>query len=130
MTKDLIYLHVDDDLYKAETLFRRHKIRHIPVIKGKTLVGILSLTDLLRVGFADVVNEEDDQTDNMAYEMFSLKQVMTRVPQCITPETTIKVAADILAHREFHALPVVDGRTIVGMLTTTDIIRYFLERVY
>lgn len=45
MTTELILLNLTDDLYKAEKLFKKHKIRHLPVVSGKKIVGILSYTD-------------------------------------------------------------------------------------
>lgn len=44
MTTELILLNLTDDLYKAEKLFKKHKIRHLPVVSGKKIVGILSYT--------------------------------------------------------------------------------------
>jgi CBS domain-containing membrane protein len=49
MTKNVIKLNSTDDLTKAEALFKKHHIRHIPVVQGNTIVGMLSLTDLLRI---------------------------------------------------------------------------------
>jgi CBS domain-containing protein len=46
----------------------------------------------------------------------------------VSPETTIKEAAEILATREFHALPVCKGDLLVGIVTTTDLIKYLLEQ--
>lgn len=49
-------------------------------------------------------------------------------PETISQEDTIKDASKILADREFHALPVVDHGKVVGIITTTDIINYFLQQ--
>jgi CBS domain-containing membrane protein len=46
----------------------------------------------------------------------------------ISPETTIKEAAEILAENEFHALPVCYNDLLIGMVTTTDLIKYLLEQ--
>lgn len=130
MTTELVQLNVSDDLYKAERLFNKHNIRHIPVLEGKRIVGILSLTDLMRISYADVIDEDDDTVESVVYNMFKLPQVMTKVPKTVTSDTTIKDAATILATREFHALPVVDNDELVGIITTTDVIRYYLNEVY
>ena len=53
---------------------------------------------------------------------------MAKVPLAISPDTTIKEAAEILAEQTFHALPVTDNGNLVGMLTTTDLIKYLLEQ--
>jgi CBS domain-containing protein len=88
------------------------------------------MTDLMRISYADVIDEDDDTVESVVYNMFKLPQVMTRVPETVTPDTTIREAAAILSTREFHALPVVDGDELVGIVTTTDVIRYFLEECY
>ncbi|THD69856.1 CBS domain-containing protein [Robertkochia marina] len=130
MTTELVQLNISDDLYKAERLFSKHKIRHIPVLDGKKIVGILSLTDLMRISYADVIDEDDDTVESVVYNMFRLSQVMTRVPETVSSESTIKEAASILASRNFHALPVVDNDELVGIVTTTDVIRYYLNEAY
>ncbi len=51
MTKELVTLCLQDDLYKAEKLFEKHPIRHILVVENTHIVGVLSLSDLQRVSF-------------------------------------------------------------------------------
>ncbi len=51
MTKNIIKLNVSDSLNKAERLFKENKIRHIPVMDGTKIIGMLSYTDLLRNQF-------------------------------------------------------------------------------
>lgn len=127
MSTQLIKLNLTDELKKAEKLFKKNKIRHIPVVNGNTIVGMLSYTDLLRISFADAV-EEDEVVDVMVYNMFTIEQVMTKKLTTITPDTTIKEAAEILSTHEFHALPVVEDDLLVGILTTTDVIKYLLAQ--
>lgn len=128
MTKNVIKLNSTDDLTKAEALFKKHHIRHIPVVQGNTIVGMLSLTDLLRISFADAVDEEAREVDTTVYNMFSIEQVMARHLVTVSPETTIREVAEILASREFHALPVVLDELLVGIVTTTDLIKYLLAQ--
>jgi len=128
MTKNVIKLNSTDDLTKAEALFKKHHIRHIPVVQGNTIVGMLSLTDLLRISFADAVDEEPMEVDTTVYNMFSIEQVMARHLVTVSPETTIREVAEILASREFHALPVVLDELLVGIVTTTDLIKYLLAQ--
>lgn len=128
MTKNVVKLNISDDLTKAEDLFKKHKIRHIPVVSGSKLLGILSYTDLLRISFADSVDDDSDIVDTTVYNMFTVEQVMAKRLTVITPETTIKDAAEILSENEFHALPVCEGEILLGILTTTDLIKYLLEQ--
>jgi CBS domain-containing protein len=126
MTTNVVKINVTDDLTKAEQLFKKHHIRHIPVVSGNSIVGMLSYTDLLRISFVDAVEEDADVVDVTVYNMFTVEQVMTKKLVTISPEATIKEAAEILATHEFHALPVVHNQLLVGIVTTTDVIKYLL----
>lgn len=128
MTTSIIKLNITDTLTKAETLFKKNHIRHIPVVNSNKIVGMLSYTDLLRISFADAVDEDDTIIDSTVYNMFSVEQVMSKNLVSISPETTIKATAEILAKREFHALPVCEGNLLVGIVTTTDLIQYLIDQ--
>jgi CBS domain-containing protein len=91
------------------------------------IIGMLSYTDLLRISFADAIEDEDD-VDTTVYNMFTVEQVMAKKLVSISPETTIKEAAQILASKEFHALPVCEGDLLVGIITTTDLIKYLIDQ--
>jgi len=128
MTKNVVKLNLSDDLTKAEMLFKKHHIRHIPVVFSNKIVGMLSYTDLLRISFADAIDDDEDVVDATVYNMFTVEQVMAKKLISIAPETTIKEAAEILARKEFHALPVCEGELLVGIITTTDLIKYLIDQ--
>ncbi len=128
MSTQLVVLNTTDSLEKAERLFKKHHIRHIPVIMGKKIVGMLSLTDLLRISFADGAYEEEDEVETVVYEMFTIPQVMAKKIKTVSPDTTIKEVAELLSKEEFHALPVELNGELVGIVTTTDLIRYLLKQ--
>lgn len=127
MTAQVISITTDTRLEEAEAMFRKHKVRHLPVTKNKELVGILSLTDLQRISFASSFGEAEDEIDNAMYEMLGVSQIMQSKPVSIQLNASVKDAAEILASREFHALPVVDGNQLVGIITTTDLIKFLLN---
>lgn len=128
MTSNVIKLNLTDDLTKAESLFKKHHIRHIPVVNGNHIVGMLSYTDLLRISFADAVYEDEENIDVTVYNMFSVEQVMARNLVKVSPDTSIREVAEILSKREFHALPVVLDELLVGIVTTTDLIKYLIDQ--
>jgi CBS domain-containing protein len=128
MTKNIVKLNLTDDLSKAETLFKTNKIKHIPVVSNCKIVGILSLNDLLRVCCTEADDVEDLDLESVVYNMFSIKQAMTKNVITVKPYTTIKEAATILAENDFHALPVCEGENLVGIVTSTDLINYLLEQ--
>jgi len=126
MTKDVITLTLDDSLFNAEKLFKKHRIRHIPVVGNDRIIGMLSLTDLLRISFVDSYN--DEQTiDTAIYNMLTISQVMANNPKKVPSNSTIKDVASLLASREFHALPVVDNERLVGIVTTTDLLNFLID---
>jgi len=66
--------------------------------------------------------------DVMVYNTFTIGQVMKRNIVTVSTSNSIKEVAKILATQEFHALPVVDNNTLVGIVTTTDLIKYLLKQ--
>ena len=127
MTKNIIALDKSDDLIRAEELFKRYNIRHIPVVRQEQIIGMLSYTDLLKISFADATDDDLD-IETVVYNMYSIEQVMAKDLVSVTSKTTIREVAEILAEKEFHALPVVDDSILVGIVTTTDLIKYLLDQ--
>lgn len=127
MTTNVVTLTTKDDLVTAEETFKKNRIRHIPVVSGDAILGILSYTDLMRISFADAIDDDEHDVDTMVYNMFSIEQVMVKDVVSVPPTATVKEVAQFLAQKEFHALPVVDEGKLVGIVTTTDLIRYLLE---
>jgi CBS domain-containing protein len=108
-------------------LFRKHKIRHLPVLNGKKISGIISRTDINRLTFGALF-ENQEGADEAVLEILSIPQVMTGKPRVVQEDDTIKTVAEIFASEEFHALPVVENGELRGIVTTTDVIRYMLEQ--
>ncbi|WP_299680495.1 CBS domain-containing protein [uncultured Tenacibaculum sp.] len=128
MSANLVTLSSIDDLTTAEELFKTHEIRHIPVVQGEEIIGMLSHTDLLRVSYAETVQEYETEVDIVLNSIFTIEQVMTKNVVTVNSTDTIKEVAEILSTREFHALPVIENNVLVGIVTTTDLIKYLLEQ--
>mgnify|MGYP005992195133 FL=1 len=128
MSTDLITVNLTNNLVEAEKLFNENSIRHIPVVSGEDIIGILSLTDLLRVSFVDTYGSDESDVDTAVYNMLSIEQVMVKNLISVSSTQTIKEVAEVLAKNEFHALPVVDDGKLVGIVTTTDLLNYLLEQ--
>lgn len=126
MTSQLFTVEKTESLTEVERLMKRKHIRHVPVVEDNKIIGIVSLTDLQRLSytssFADEENEGDD--DVAIFNILSLDQVMIRNPFCIQKNATVGDACDVLIRMDFHALPVVDGGELIGIVTTTDLLRY------
>ncbi|MGB0523484.1 MAG: CBS domain-containing protein [Flammeovirgaceae bacterium] len=132
MTANVIAINPSLSLLEAQNLFRKHKIRHLPVVKDEKLIGILSLTDLQRVSFASISGDGELSSDSALIEMLNVEHIMRKEPTSVSDNQTIADVAEILAEEEFHALPVTQSGTnkLVGIVTTTDLIRYMLKKEY
>nr|WP_298001699.1 CBS domain-containing protein [uncultured Flavobacterium sp.] len=127
MSKQLVTLTIKNSLYDAEKLFKKHKIRHLPVVEDHKLVGVLSYSDLLKISYADVTEGEED-VEAVVYDMFSIVQVMAKAPVTVTTETPLKEVIQQLIQQTFHSLPVIEENgDLVGIVTTTDLLEYFLK---
>ncbi len=128
MTHNVQTVNLNDELSDVVDTLKKHKIRHIPVVDGKEVAGIISRTDINRLTFGSLF-ENQEGADEAVLTMLSVSQVMTAKPRLVKIDATVKDVAEIFAQEEFHALPVVDDNgSLVGIVTTTDIIKYLLEQ--
>lgn len=129
MTSQVVTVDVQSTLADVEHIMKKKHIRHIPIVDEGNIIGIVSLTDLQRLSytssFAEV--EEGQEEEVPIYNLLTLDQVMVRNPFCIQKNATVGDACDVLLKMDFHALPVVDGKALMGIVTTTDLLRYFSE---
>ena len=127
MSSNVVFVHYNDPLKKVESIMKKRHIRHLPVIKEGELVGMVSLTDLQRLSFTANLSLSSSEDELPLYEMIALDQVMVNNPKTIKESSTIKEVAQILCDHEFHALPVVEEGILVGMVSTTDLMKYILN---
>ena len=127
MSTDLKTVTCDDSLKEVEMLMQKYRIRHIPVLNDNKLHGIISLTDLQRISFADGYNSSEKDVDYVIYDLLTLEQVMVKNPITIQKSDTIKNAGTIIIQHNFHALPVVEGEELVGIVTSTDLLKYLIS---
>ena len=117
MTRGLVTIPENAQLYQAAQLMDAHRVHGLPVIDDdRTLVGVLSPTDLLRVR-------------SMAHLWSGLtglavKHVMTTPAITVSVDETLDDAAKLMKSHRVHRLVVIgsDGATPVGMLSVTDLI--------
>ncbi|QSB27288.1 CBS domain-containing protein [Flavobacterium circumlabens] len=127
MTKSVITVNQMDDLKEVVAKLKSNAIRHIPVVNGNEVIGIISRSDINRLTFGALF-EGQEGADEAILEMLSIAQIMTSKPKTVSPETSIRDLVEIFAKEEFHALPVVDKGILKGIVTTTDVMHYFLEQ--
>lgn len=127
MTSDVFTIQETGSLQEAVEIIRKNKIRHLPVMNGNEVSGIISRTDLNRLTFGALFDNQEG-ADEAVLAMLSIPQVMTAKPRTVQSTDIIKDVAEIFATEEYHALPVVDNTELKGIVTTTDVISYMLEQ--
>ena len=125
MTTNVLFVHYNNKLDEVERVMNAQKARHIPVLKEGRLNGIVSLTDLQRLGFTKSISGTDDKS--AVYDSLCLEDVMMNNPVTLSSKATLKEVVEILMKSEFHALPVVDNEVFMGIVTTTDLMSFILE---
>ena len=128
MTKEVVTCDINQPLRDVNHLFATHHIRHMPILSEEALVGIISKTDIMRISFGNIFGDEEVDDDDEVFDMLSINQVMKHSPVTVEASTPIHEAARTFAQSEFHALPVTNNGKLVGILTTTDVIRYFMAK--
>jgi CBS domain-containing membrane protein len=128
MTADPIAVHEKQKLSDVHRLIVERKIHHVPVVSGRRIVGLISATDLLRVSWGDV-NQQDPRQVDVLLDTLAIRDVMQEDIVTMRRNETVRRAAELLAQGEYHSLPVLDeDDQLVGMVTSTDVIRYLLEQ--
>ena len=101
-------------LGEARRLLAEHRIRHVPVVLGGRLVGIVSDRDL-----RSATASHGPTTP--------VSLIMTRNVVTVTPQTRVDEAARIILAGRFGGLPVVEGDELVGIATETDLLRALID---
>lgn len=126
MAKVLIAVPTNKKISEVNELFKEYNIRHIPVTEGTKLAGVISKNDISKLGYG--TGDTDQNALNAIYDTFELKDIMVSKPLTVSPDTNIKDVAEILSEQSFHSLPVVEDNEVVGIVTTTDLVKYLLEQ--
>ncbi len=128
MAADPITVHEKQKLSDVHQLIVERKIHHVPVVSGRRLIGLISATDLLRVSWGDVNRQDPRQVDALL-DTLTIRDVMQEDIVTVRRSDTVRHAAELLAHGQYHSLPVLDDTgMLAGMVTSTDLIGYLLDQ--
>lgn len=127
MTENVITIHEDTCLLKVYKQLKENKIHHIPVVNDQNeMTGIISFQDIVQLFHPSSVYDHPKAWDKTKHVLETLlaKEVMTKEVFGLTPTSKMKEAAQLLLRNDFHCVPILHNRQVVGMITTIDIIRY------
>jgi CBS domain-containing membrane protein len=127
MTTDLVTSHINQPLSEISAAMAEGGFHHMLIVNGTKLAGLISSTDLLKVSYQ--YGQDPRQTDAVLDHTVSVSALMTTELQTIGRNQTIRDAVTIFAEGKIHSLPVVDDdSTLVGLVTTTDALRYLRDQ--
>ena len=122
MAKEVSTLGRNDTLDLADDVMALGRIRHLPVLDEGRVVGVVSQRDLFRSALAAALGY-GERAQRMLLKTIRVKEVMSEPAIVVSPEATVQEAARLMIENKIGCLPVVDGQTLVGIVTETDILR-------
>jgi CBS domain-containing protein len=123
MTRDFVSVEPGERLDFVDDVMQLGRIRHMPVLEGGKLVGIVSQRDLLAASLSRALDFDAQQRRSFMRSV-EVSEVMSRNPITIAPGASLRDAARVLLRHRIGCLPVVDeAGTVVGLLTETDLLR-------
>lgn len=113
MTHPPVTVSPQDTVATAQEKMTAGRFRRVPVVQDGTLVGILTDRDIRRhVGVE---------------ERTRIGAAMSETPLSVSPQTTIEEAVQLMLKHQISGLPVIENGQVVGIITTSDVLRAFLE---
>ncbi|MBM4269896.1 MAG: CBS domain-containing protein [Deltaproteobacteria bacterium] len=126
MTTSVATLSVHDDLGLADDIMKQGRIRHLPVVDGARIVGIVSQRDLYRAGLSCLL-EIDPANMRGWLQTLAVRDLMTDQVECIGPDESVRSAAEQMLASKVGCLPVVEDGRLVGILSETDCVAYLVR---
>lgn len=123
MTKNVVSISPSQDLLDVKHIYEKKNFHHhIPVVENDKLVGMVSLLD-----FMYNISGAGMRDDNEIYKTLKVKDIMTPNPFYLTSEATIEEVSNVLTQGKYHAIPILENDKMVGIVSTADVIRHFLN---
>ncbi len=122
MTENPFVVEPDTPLFDAYSLMFEKEVRRLPVVRGKKLVGIITLSDIQRalpIAFAEM-----DTDTRLQVTILTVDDIMTSDPITVAPEDTIQEVAETMLENQVGGLPVVQKERVIGIITESDIFKF------
>ena|SRR3990170_8081039 len=125
MTRAPLTVTATETIGEADDLMSQNKIRQLPVVKGKELVGIVTDRDLLSFLSGSLLASPEQR--ELALKT-RVREIMTSDPITVGPDDDLEEAVELLIEEKVGGIPVVDETEgLVGIVTYVDVLRCFLN---
>ena len=129
MTCSPVVITSDVSVKEVKETFEKHHVRHLPVVDDLgSLVGIISQTDLNRLIFGSFMPGDSKYDDSMM-DMLTMDDIMIRKPVTMSPSQSLNEVIAVFTDGGFHAVPVVEGGNLVGILSVVDVLKHLYQKV-
>ena len=115
MSRKVVTIPPHTSILKAMEVMHENSIRHLPVVEGNNLVGLVTEGDLRQASLLSMVDK------------VSIEDVMIKHPYTISPEASVEEAAKIIYLHKIGGLPVIKGTKLVGIITIVDLLGSFIQ---
>lgn len=124
MSRNVVSISADDTLRIVKEIMEHGSVRHLPVVRRGDLVGVVSQRDLLKASLSNVMGLPAEE-QSLFLEGVSIAEVMSAPPITVGADASVQEAARLMGERKIGCLPVIEGDKFVGIVTETDVLRYF-----
>jgi CBS domain-containing protein len=126
MTEGVLAVETYDSIAIARELMAKHRINQLPVVENEAVVGIVTDRDLRDAYPTSMAIGEIKKIDEFA-KRYTVEEVMTHDVFTVTPDTPLRAAVALLRHHRIGALPVIESKELVGIITRSDILDFVLS---
>jgi acetoin utilization protein AcuB len=120
MTPNPICGHPEMSVIEAQALMQKHNFRHLPIVDGDELVGLITQQILLRAVPSDVSRFSPFVIKYIGTKL-KASSVMVKDVVTIDPDTAIEDAAGVMADKKIGCLPVMQDGKLVGIISDNDL---------
>lgn len=142
MTTEVVSVKRETSIRELAELFTKHRVGSVPVVdESGNLIGIVTESDLIEqdkslhiptvISLFDwvIYLESEKKFEKELQKMTgqTVGDIYTDTAEMVTPDTPVSEVADLMTSKKLHALPVVEGKRLVGIVSRIDLIRTMIK---
>jgi acetoin utilization protein AcuB len=125
MRTKVVTLQANEPFINAVEATASERIRHLPVLEGERLVGILTLTDIKHASPSPLVQGSKTQYRKLLAET-PVSRIMRAAPYTASPDASMAEVVRLMVQNKIGAVPIVEGGKLVGIVSELDVLKTFL----